>query len=95
MVRSQTDRITGAVQNQIRQAVRPQLRVRNPAGPVTSLALSADGRLLAIVHNSTSLRIWDLQNGIEQARYDSGDRPRAIGISGDGQYIVLGTEGGM
>jgi WD40 repeat protein len=94
IVRSQTDRITGAVQNQIRQAVRPQLRIRNPAGPVTSLALSADGRLLAIVHSSNSVRIWDLQNGVEQARYNTPDRPRALRISGDGERVVLGTETG-
>jgi WD40 repeat protein len=94
LLRSQTERITGAVQGQIQQAVRPQLRVRNPAGPVTGLALSRDGRLLAIVHNSSSVRIWDLQFGAEQGRYDSGDRPRSLRISGDGQSVIVGTEGG-
>src|SRR5438132_9712898 len=69
LTRSQGNQVTGAVQNQIRQAVRPRLMIRNGAGEVTSLALSLDGRLLAIVHNNRSLRIWDLQNGVEAARY--------------------------
>ena len=92
--RSQTNAITGAIQNQIRQAVRPRLTVRNSAGAVTSLALSPGGHLLAIVYNSNSVRIWDLQNGIEQARYSSSDPVRAVRVSSDAQRVVLGTEGG-
>jgi len=94
LMRSQTDAITGAIQNQIRQAVRPRLVVRNSAGAVTSLALSTNSRLLAIVYNSNSVRIWDLQNGIEQARYSSSDPVRVIRTSSDGQHVVLGTAGG-
>ena len=94
LTRSQTNAITGAIQNQIRQAVRPRLTVRNSAGAVTSLALSPGGQLLAIVYNNNSVRIWDLQNGIEQARYSSGDPVRAVRVSSDAQRVVLGTEGG-
>ena len=94
LMRSQTGTITGAIQNQIRQAVRPRLIIRSSLGPVTSLALSPGGRLLAIVYNSNSVRIWDLQNGIEQARYSSSDPVRVIRASADSQRVVLGTAGG-
>ena len=94
LTRSQTNAITGAIQDQIRQAVRPRLSIRNSAGPVTSLTLSPGGRLLAIAYNNNAVRIWDLQNGVEQARYNSGDRVRVIRASADGQRVVLGTESG-
>ncbi len=94
VTRSQGSRVTGAIQGQIRQAVRPRLQIKNPAGPVTSLGMSADGRVLAIVHDNNSVRIWDLQNGVEQARYPTADPPRAIRVSDDGARVVIGTEGG-
>jgi hypothetical protein len=94
LLRMQSDRVIGAVQNQIQQAVRPQLRIRNSAGPVTAMALDDDGRVLAIVYNRTSVRIWDLQDGTEEGRYDSADQPAVIRISGDGRFVVLGTESG-
>jgi hypothetical protein len=94
LTRSQSNAVTGAIQNQIRQAVRPRLVVRNQVGPVTSLALSAGGGVLAIVYNKNAVRMWDLQNGVEQARYTSNDPIRVIRVSSDGQRAVLGTEGG-
>lgn len=90
----QSDRVVDAVQNQIQQAVRPQLRIRNSAGPVTAMALSSDGRVLAIVYNRTSVRIWDLQDGVQEGRYDSAEQPAVLQISGDGRSVVLGTESG-
>ncbi|MGO8866686.1 MAG: hypothetical protein ACLQME_09310, partial [Alphaproteobacteria bacterium] len=36
IMRSQTNRTIDAIQNQIRQAVKPHLAVRNPAGAVQS-----------------------------------------------------------
>ncbi len=56
--------------------------------------MSSDGRLLAVVYNNTALRIWDLQNGVEQARYNSKVALRMLRISAATQQVVIGTEAG-
>jgi hypothetical protein len=58
------------------------------------MGLSSGGRVLAVVYSNSSVRIWDLQNGVEQARYNSGDPIRVVRVSSDAQRVVLGTEGG-
>src|SRR5260370_41036647 len=68
LTRSQTNAITGAIQNQIRQAVRPRLTVRNSAGPCPFPAPSPGAPPLAIVYNSNSRRLLDLPNGVGHAR---------------------------
>lgn len=99
LVRSDTGATTGAIQNEIREAIRPQLQITNSAGAITGLALSADGSVLAIIPSDHSVRVWDLKNGVQQARYDA---PAAIapaafatmGLGGDAQMASPGTAGG-
>src|SRR5258708_21845715 len=74
-LRSQTNRVQNAIQNQIRQAVRPLLAVRNSAGEVEALSLSPDGHYLAIVLHDNTARLWDLRGGQEQLRLSSPARP--------------------
>jgi WD40 repeat protein len=94
-IRSQTNRITNAIQNQIRQAIRPHLTVKNPAGKVLSLAMTPDSKLLVIALEDRSLRLWDLQSGIEQSRIDTGSEPVGIvRISDDGRRVIAGGEAG-
>lgn len=94
-IRSQTNRITNAIQNQIRQAIRPKLTVKNAAGKVLSLAMTPDSRLLAIALEDKSLRLWDLQNGIEQSRIATGSEPVGIvRIDDRGRRVVVGGEAG-
>jgi hypothetical protein len=69
LVRSETGATTGAIQSEAREATRPHLQINNSAGAITGLALSANGTLLAIVPSDHTVRIWDLQNGIQQGRY--------------------------
>ena len=98
LVRSDTGATVNAIQNEIREAVRPQLQISNSAGAITGLALSADGSTLAIVPSDHSVRVWDLTNGVQQARYDA---PAAInaaslgplGFGGDVQLASPGTSG--
>lgn len=59
LVRSDTGAGVGAIQNEIREAVRPQMQISNSAGAITGLALSADGSTLAIVPSDHSVRVWD------------------------------------
>ena len=53
---SNAELIQYAIQNQIRQAVRPQLVVKNPAGALQSIALSRD---FGVEHDEyPALRRW-------------------------------------
>lgn len=95
IIRSQTNRTVGAIQNQIRQAVRPQLAVRNPAGAVESLSLSTDGKLLAIMLADNSIRLFDLQTGTQRIRLSGGaNRFRAVAIDADNRFVVTGGADG-
>ena len=94
-IRSQTNRITNAIQNQIHQAIRPKLTVKNAAGKVLSLAMTPDSKLLAIALEDKSLRLWDLQNGIEQSRIATGSEPVGmVRIDDGGRRVVVGGEAG-
>jgi WD40 repeat protein len=98
LVRSDTGATTGAIQNEIREAVRPQLQISNSAGAITGLALSADGSLLAIVPSDHSVRVWDLPNGLQQARYDAPNAVSpanlaAIGLGNNAQVASVGDLG--
>ena len=95
IMRSQTNRTIDAIQNQIRQAVKPHLAVRNPAGAVQSLALSPDGKLLAIVYADNAIRLFDLQAGMQRVRVPAGTgRYQAIAVTGDNRFIVSGSDNG-
>ena len=98
LVRSDTGATVNAIQNEIREAVRPQLQISNSAGAITGLALSADGSTLAIVPSDHSVRVWDLTNGVQQARYDAPGAINAaslgpLGFAGDVQLASPGTSG--
>jgi len=98
LVRSDTGAAVGAIQGEIREAVRPQLQISNSAGAITGLALSADGSTLAIMPSDNSIRVWDLPNGLQQARYDAvnGLNPAglaAIGFASDAQLATVGNAG--
>jgi WD40 repeat protein len=98
LVRSDTGATVNAIQNEIREAVRPQLQISNSAGAITGLALSADGSTLALVPSDHSVRVWDLTNGVQQARYDAPGAISAaslapLGFAGDVQLASPGTSG--
>jgi len=98
LIRSETGATTGAIQSEIREAVKPQLQISNSAGAITGLALSADGSVLAIVPSDQSVRVWDLNNGVQQARYaapaamtPAGLAP--LGLGNSAQVAIAGTSG--
>jgi hypothetical protein len=98
LIQSQTGVTGGAIQSEIREAVRPQLQIRNSAGAITGLALSAEGALLAIVPSDHSLRVWDLPNGLQQSRNVAPDALTAAGLAAmglgtDAQIAAVGTSG--
>src|SRR5215467_2467703 len=95
LIQSQTQSTTGAVQSQIREAVRPQMQISNSAGAITGLALSADGSLLAIAPSDHTVRVWDLQNGVQQARPAGPDALSPAGLAaiglGNNPLIAVAT----
>jgi WD40 repeat protein len=56
------------------------------------LAISADGRLAATIHESEDVVIWDASNLIELRRMHA-DRASAVALSPDGRLVVVGTYG--
>jgi len=65
------------------------------AKPIRSIAISADGRLLAAGSSVGTVRLWDLATGKLQGHIDP---PRdiedyqlnTVGFSGDGKYLAVG-----
>jgi WD40 repeat protein len=61
--------------------------------PVTSIAFSADGKLLAIGHYG-SVVVWDMAARTTAAQVDCGEYP-VIGFSPDGSLLAIGNENGV
>jgi hypothetical protein len=95
ILRSQLNPTLNAIQNQIREAVRPRLTIRNPAGPVQSISLSKDGRLLAVTFADNTLRLFDLQAGTQRVQVTSSSGQfRGIAVSSDDRVVVAAEDGG-
>jgi len=94
LMRSETGAATGAIQSEIRTAVRPQLKISNSAGAITGLAISADGSTMAIVPSDRSLRLWDLPDGLQEARYPLTDAAAAMALSNEGTVIASASGNG-
>lgn len=95
ILRSQINPTLNAIQNQIRQAIRPQLVVKNPAGALQSITLSRDGRLLAILSADNSIRVFDLQTGLQRVRLSgAASRFRSIATTTDNRFILTGSDDG-
>lgn len=98
LLQGQTRAATGAIESQIREAIKPQMQISNSAGAITGLALSADGSLLAILPSDHTIRIWNLQNGLQQGRLAA---PAALtpavlaemGLGGGAQIAAEGAAG--
>ncbi|MEI8395251.1 MAG: caspase family protein [Rhodospirillaceae bacterium] len=71
-LRVQTQTINRAIGNQIQQAMRPKLQIRNGAGPITQLELGQDGRTIAITSADGAVRVWDLETGRQTKRLSVG-----------------------
>src|SRR5579871_3808928 len=95
ILRSQINPTLNAIQNQIRQAIRPQLVVKNPAGALQSITLSRDGRLLAILSADNSIRVFDLQTGLQRVRLSgAASRFRSVATTTDNRFILTGSDDG-
>lgn len=44
----------------------PKLQIRHASGKVKDLAGSGDARLLSVLHNDNTVRVWDFQRGVQR-----------------------------
>ncbi len=44
----------------------PKLKIRDAAGAINDSALTADGKILSLLHGDDSVRVWDLDIGIQR-----------------------------
>lgn len=99
--------LTTAISRNIEAAVvKPRLVVRNPAGPVTRIALAPDERTVALVMSSGDVRVWDLETGAQlpTLRTKTGAARVAVPLAAsrgvlvgfdDGSLRVLDLAGGV
>jgi WD40 repeat protein len=67
-------------------------RLRAEGGEVGALALSPDGRrVLAGVHQASTVFLFDLATGREAARHDVGSRPVSLTFAPDGRHALVGV----
>ena len=58
---------------------------------IANLEFSPDGALLATASRDQSVRIWDIDKGVQVTSYvDLGDRIQDIEFSPDGEYLLIG-----
>ena len=96
LMRSQSRAVERSIRKNIAMVFRPRLVIaRGATGPVSSLALSRDEKVLMTSVGDNSIRLWDLDIGREIAKLP-GHKTRiaALSISPDGQMAAsAGTDG--
>jgi len=65
VLRAQSSAIQAAVRKNLSLVFKPKLVVKDPAGPVFSMSISADERALIAALGDRSLRLWDIDAGRE------------------------------
>lgn len=87
--------ITGATgQNIEARLFIPELRVKQSAGGIKGIRLSADGNLLVAVPSDGTVRIWDLTAGVQRLSFrPQGDVEWAVPTSNGANVIVTTNEG--
>ena len=69
--------------------------LKGHADPVTSVALSGDGKTLASGSVDRTVKVWDVGTGQERATLKGHTDPvSSVALSGDGKTLVSGSEDG-
>jgi WD40 repeat protein len=64
------------------------VRFKGHEGPVTCLATSADGKVVASGSKDRTLRVWDATTGKELHNFDAGEEPLGVALLPDGKTLV-------
>ncbi|WP_372394469.1 caspase family protein [Azospirillum sp. HJ39] len=95
IMRNQTRIINQAVTNQVRQALRPRLLVRDGAGAVSAMETGAAGRHLALASADGGVRVWDLESGRQVQRLQAGP-VRALAVADASRTLAtVGPDGSV
>ena len=69
-----------------------QLNVATPTSGSLRVALSHDGKRLAIAHTDRRVQVWDVNSGRELATFNGhSSQPNALAFSPDGVWVASGT----
>ncbi|WP_207459651.1 caspase family protein [Azospirillum sp. SYSU D00513] len=95
VIRNQTRIINQAITNQVRQALRPRLLIRDSAGPVSIMETGSGGRFLAVASADGGVRVWDLETGRQIQRLQAGAL-RAVAIDeANRRLATAGADGNL
>lgn len=74
---------------------KPILNVREPAGAIKHMAMSGNGKFLTVVLADNSIRLWDLESGVQRPKIPSpsGKFLAAVPLS-DGRTVISGGDDG-
>ncbi|CAO3431348.1 caspase family protein [Azospirillum endophyticum] len=95
VIRNQTRIINQAVTNQVRQALRPRLLIRDGAGAVSAMETGTAGRYLALASADGGIRVWDLESGRQVQRLQAGP-VRALAVADASRSLAtVGPDGSV
>lgn len=80
--------------NVARGIVYPKLAYRNLPGAVQWMALAADGRTLAVVLSDNTVRLWDLELGVQRPPIVASAGVVAVALSADGTRLAVAERSG-
>ncbi len=89
-----TDSITRSVTDSIGRNLeaklfKPTLTVKRPAGAVRHQSISADGRYLTLILADGTVRVWDLELGVQRPPLQPKGKARMAAPSPDGRTIAV------
>lgn len=71
----------------------PQLNIRNASGLVSDFSFSHDEKLLAVLHQDKTVRVWDTQLGIQRPTIFETNATKVIPLSKSNSVLVATTNG--
>ncbi len=73
----------------------PQLKIKNESGEVIDFHISAEQDLSAAIHDDGSIRVWDLDYGVQRPLQQNDDDFRKVVALSNRKLIIAGGEDGM
>ena len=90
-IANQISRTTSSAitQNLAANLLIPKLKIYRASGRVLAMSLSADERLLSVLHDDGSLRLWDMQRGVQRPAIRASGTKFTVAVPLSLSYRVL------